>query len=112
MSCQGRLIYEQSLVIKSRKGLAIIAGCAHAGIIDIVGKVREKFNEDIYLVAGGLHLKDRPIKQIEEVVSGLKSFGVESVAPLHCTGEAACRLLKHVYGDNYIRMRPAESLEL
>ncbi len=106
---EGRLIYEQSLTIKTANGLVIITGCAHPGIISIVDNIR---NENIYFVIGGLHLKDKPITQIEEVISGLKSSGIEKIAPLHCTGEIAQRLFKEAYGDNCLSLKTGETLEL
>lgn len=90
-------IYEQSLVIKGAKGLAVITGCAHPGIINIVDSVRQRFSENIYLIIGGLHLKDKSVKEIEEVISRLRFYGVEKVAPLHCTGKVAGQLLKAEY---------------
>ena len=109
---EGRLIYEQSLTIKTAKGLLIITGCAHPGIISIVDNIRKKFNENIYFVIGGLHLKDMPIARIEDVISRLKPSGIKKIAPLHCTGEIAQRLLKEAYGDNYLSLRIGETLEL
>jgi len=49
----GTGIKEQSLIIKSAKGLIIITGCAHPGIVNIVKKAKEIFpNENVYLVLG------------------------------------------------------------
>ncbi len=109
---EGLLIYEQSLTVKTAKGLVIITGCAHPGIISIVDNIRKKFNENIYFVIGGLHLKDKPITQIREVISRLKSSGTEKIAPLHCTGEIAQRLFKEAYGDNCLSLKIGETLEL
>jgi len=109
---EGRLIYEQSLTVKTAKGLVIITGSAHPGIISIVDNIRKKFNENIYFVIGGLHLKDKPITQTEEVIPRLKSSGIEKVAPLHCTGEIAQRLFKEAYGDNYLSLKMGETLKL
>lgn len=108
---EGRLIYEQSLIAKTAKGLVIITGCAHPGIISIVDNIRKKFNENIHFLIGGLHLKDKTIAQIEEVISSLKSYSIDKIAPLHCTGEIAQRLFKEAYGDNYISLKIGETLE-
>jgi len=109
---EGRQIYEQSLTVKTANGLLIITGCAHPGIISIVDNIRKKFNENIYFVIGGLHLKEKPIAQIEEVISRLKSYSIEKIAPLHCTGENAQRLFKKAYGYNYISLKIGATLEL
>ncbi len=105
-------IYEQSLVIKTTRGLALITGCAHPGIINIVDSVRQRFNENIYLIMGGLHLKDRSVSQIEEVISRLRSYGVEKIAPLHCTGKIAGRLFRAEFKDSCIFMKPGDIIEV
>ncbi|MEW6009636.1 MAG: MBL fold metallo-hydrolase [Candidatus Omnitrophota bacterium] len=104
-------IYEQSLVIKSEKGLVIITGCAHPGIVNIVDSIRQRFNENIYLIMGGLHLKDKAITEIKEVMSKLRSCGVEKIAPLHCMGKVAERLFKAEYKDNCILIKPGQAIE-
>ncbi|MEW6088183.1 MAG: MBL fold metallo-hydrolase [bacterium] len=105
-------VYEQSLIVKSSKGLTIVTGCAHPGIINILDNVKKQFNENIYLVLGGLHLKDKTIGEIQEVLSKLKHYRVQKVAPLHCTGKRAEQLLKNAYNDNYISLNAGEVLEL
>ncbi|PIP15225.1 MBL fold metallo-hydrolase, partial [Candidatus Roizmanbacteria bacterium CG23_combo_of_CG06-09_8_20_14_all_35_49] len=53
----GREIVEQSLIISSEKGLVVITGCAHPGVVNIVKKIKKIFpQESIYLVLGGFHL--------------------------------------------------------
>jgi len=54
----GTWIKEQSLVIKTKKGLIVITGCAHPGIVNIVKKAKVMFDSSskVYLVLGGFHL--------------------------------------------------------
>lgn len=105
------MIYEQSLVIKNVNGLAIITGCAHPGIINIVDSAKRVFSEDVNLIIGGMHLKDEPVSFIKEIIFRLKSCGVKKIAPLHCTGKVAERLLKAEYKDNCIMLKPGEDIE-
>jgi len=102
---EGRIIYEQALVLKRAEGLAIITGCAHPGIIKVVEKAKSRFSEKIYLLIGGMHLKDSSRKEIAEVVSKIKD-DVEKVAPMHCTGRYATRLMLEEFKDNFIRIKP------
>lgn len=88
---------EQSLVILSKKGLIVITGCAHPGVVDIVRKAKEMFpEENVYLVLGGFH---HPPK---EVVKKLKELGVEKVAPSHCSGDDIRELFKKEYQENFL----------
>ncbi|MFO7889374.1 MAG: hypothetical protein R6V04_03445, partial [bacterium] len=83
-------ISEQSLVVKSKKGLVVITGCSHPGITKIVEKVREIFTKQtIYLVFGGFHLMNRERREIKLIVEKLKDLGINYVGPTHCTGYEA-----------------------
>ena len=88
---------EQSLVIDSKKGLIIITGCAHPGIVNIVKKAKEMFpQKEVYLVLGGFH---HPPKK---VVSELKKLKVKKVAPSHCSGDEIRELSKKEYQNDFI----------
>jgi 7,8-dihydropterin-6-yl-methyl-4-(beta-D-ribofuranosyl)aminobenzene 5'-phosphate synthase len=109
--CNGESISEQSLVIKSAQGLIIITGCAHPGIDKIIDDVKKMFNEKIYLLIGGLHLKDSNQERIRDVISNLRACGIEKVAPMHCTGAKADKLLKTAYRDNFISVKTGQAVE-
>ncbi|MBR0062260.1 MAG: MBL fold metallo-hydrolase, partial [Selenomonadaceae bacterium] len=67
--------------------LAIVTACAHAGILNIVADVRERFNLPINSVIGGLHLTGATQDRISRTLAELKSFGVKKILPCHCSGE-------------------------
>jgi 7,8-dihydropterin-6-yl-methyl-4-(beta-D-ribofuranosyl)aminobenzene 5'-phosphate synthase len=96
-------IPEQSLVLQSAKGLVIITGCAHPGIVRIIEHVKQLFPfEPIYLAMGGFHLKSESSQNIKEIVEMIQEYGVQRIAPSHCTGEAAIEIFKQRFGDNFI----------
>jgi 7,8-dihydropterin-6-yl-methyl-4-(beta-D-ribofuranosyl)aminobenzene 5'-phosphate synthase len=95
-------IKEQSLVISTPKGLVVITGCAHPGIVNIAKKAREITGEKIFLMIGGFHLGGALPSQISYVAESLLQLGVEEVAPCHCSGETARRLFSDYFGDGYI----------
>ena len=105
-------VHEHSLVLKTAKGLVIVAGCAHPGIVAIVERVKEHFKEDIRLVLGGLHMKAMPPDEIDRVVVSLQALGVREVAPMHCTGPRAVRAFARAFGDRCLRLRPGATLPL
>jgi 7,8-dihydropterin-6-yl-methyl-4-(beta-D-ribofuranosyl)aminobenzene 5'-phosphate synthase len=98
----GASIKEQSLIIKTEKGLVIITGCAHPGIVDIVKKAKELLNQNIYLVLGGFHLLGSSEEGIEKVIYEFKKMEVEKVAPCHCSGEKTRKLFQQKYKKDYI----------
>ena len=99
----GTFIKEQSLIIKNTKGLIIISGCAHPGIVEIIDESKKiTGNDNIFLVIGGFHLFGQSKEKISEIVSEFKNRGVKYVGPCHCSGDIARQLFKEEYQQNYI----------
>ncbi|MCK4422148.1 MBL fold metallo-hydrolase [candidate division WOR-3 bacterium] len=103
----GAFIKEQSLIIKTDKGLIIITGCAHPGIVNVIKKAKgmlkkEVYPKGVYLVLGGFHLCWMNAWQVKGIINGVKKEKVEKVAPSHCSGDLARKLFKKAYGKNFI----------
>lgn len=98
----GVWIKEQSLILRTEKGLVMLTGCAHPGIVTMVRHGKEWLKDRLYLVLGGFHLMEYTDDQIKKVIKELKEIGVEKIAPSHCTGENAIRLFKEVWGKDFI----------
>jgi len=96
---------EQSLVVKTRKGLVIVTGCAHPGIINIIKRAKQ-IDEKVYLVIGGFHYPptDTPSK--------FRNLGVEKVAPSHCTGDIAREEFRKEYKENFIENGVGKIIEI
>lgn len=82
---------DQAVVAVVRgKGLVVISGCAHAGIVNTVRYAQRITGQGrVWAVAGGFHLGRASAAQIEATIAGLKAAGPRLVAPGHCTGFAA-----------------------
>ena len=77
-----------SVVLDSEKGLVLLLGCAHAGLVNIIRHVLDKTGRDrIYAVVGGLHLAPASDEQFAGTVSALKEFRIERIGVGHCTGQ-------------------------
>jgi 7,8-dihydropterin-6-yl-methyl-4-(beta-D-ribofuranosyl)aminobenzene 5'-phosphate synthase len=101
MGEMGTSIVEQSLIVETDKGLIVITGCAHPGIVEIVRRAKTYGN--VYMVLGGFHLGDKSAQEIEAIIAELKRLGVRKVAPCHCTGEAAIRQFSAAFGADFIQ---------
>lgn len=108
----GTWIKEQSLVIDTPKGLVIITGCAHPGVVQIVSQTKNWLQKEIYLLIGGFHLEGQPLGELQRVGEELKKLGVKKVAPSHCTGEAARKLFRERWGQNFIESGVGAVIEL
>jgi 7,8-dihydropterin-6-yl-methyl-4-(beta-D-ribofuranosyl)aminobenzene 5'-phosphate synthase len=98
-------IPEQSLAIRSNRGIVVITGCAHPGIIKILQKAKEQFpDEKIYIALGGFHLHNQNEKDISKKVNEIMKMEIISVGPCHCSGDLARKIFKDVYGNNFIEI--------
>jgi len=95
-------IKEQSLVIKTSKGMILITGCAHPGIVEIIKKAKSIARENIYMVVGGWHLSSVGEREIKGIIDTFQRMGIQKVAPCHCTGDRAMVMFKREYGENFI----------
>lgn len=78
-------IDDSALVYITQKGLFIITGCSHSGIINIINYAKKITGiNKIYGILGGFHLNDKTDSEIEIISDFFKQEGVEYLAPCHC----------------------------
>jgi 7,8-dihydropterin-6-yl-methyl-4-(beta-D-ribofuranosyl)aminobenzene 5'-phosphate synthase len=80
---------DQGVAVKIKdKGLVVIGGCSHAGIINTVKQAQKAAQTDaVQAVLGGFHLTGplfEPI--IGPTIEEMKKIGPDYVVPMHCTG--------------------------
>jgi len=110
---KGEYLAEQALIAKSDKGVSIITGCAHPGIIKMVDEVKNNFPQnDIYAVLGGFHLLHHSKELIEGIVEEFKLKGVKKAGPTHCSGHAAEEIFKVKYNGDFLTARTGSEIEI
>ncbi len=108
----GIQIKEQALILNTNKGLVVITGCAHPGIVGIVKRAENVLNKKTYLVFGGFHLMSKSENEVKEIISQFRELGVMKVGATHCTGDGAIKLFREAYGENFIRMGAGKKILL
>jgi len=98
----GEAIIEQALIIDTPKGLVVLTGCAHPGILKIVEQAKRSLGKPVYAVLGGFHLAEKSGKEIEAIIAEFKKLGVAYAGPCHCTGEKAIKQFGAEYGGKFI----------
>ncbi|MGH9323440.1 MAG: MBL fold metallo-hydrolase, partial [Vicinamibacteria bacterium] len=85
---------DQSLVIETDRGLVVISGCGHAGIINTLEYARKKIRDGpIHAALGGFHLFKASAEHLGWTGKRLRDLGLENFMGAHCTGiEAVFRL--------------------
>ena len=86
---------DQSLVLNTPRGLVVLTGCGHAGIVNIVTFAEKHFEKSpIYGIVGGLHLFAATDQQVNWTAAKLNEYGVANLLAAHCTGIEATYLLR------------------
>ncbi len=108
------LMDDQALFLNIKgKGLVVISGCAHSGIMNTIKQAQEVMRENkVYAVLGGFHLIKASDERIQATVNELLKVKPEIIAPCHCTGDKTISLLKKVFGDHCQRLQTGSTLKL
>jgi len=86
------------------KGLVILSGCAHSGIVNTVAYAREVTGVDpVFVVMGGFHLTGADFEPIiENTTEALKAVNPRYVVPTHCTGRKASMHIEREMPENFL----------
>jgi 7,8-dihydropterin-6-yl-methyl-4-(beta-D-ribofuranosyl)aminobenzene 5'-phosphate synthase len=87
--------HEQFLMIRENKKLYLIFGCSHKGVFPALRYARTFFpNEEIAVLVAGMHLYNAEIGQVDKIMEELKSYEIQTLMPVHCTGIHAIARMK------------------
>jgi 7,8-dihydropterin-6-yl-methyl-4-(beta-D-ribofuranosyl)aminobenzene 5'-phosphate synthase len=85
-----RTMDDQSLVLETDKGVVVLLGCCHAGMINTLEHIAHATGRrDVRAMIGGTHLAFCGQEQMEKTIQMIKGWGVGKIAAGHCTGFAA-----------------------
>jgi 7,8-dihydropterin-6-yl-methyl-4-(beta-D-ribofuranosyl)aminobenzene 5'-phosphate synthase len=90
---------DMALVLRTTKGLVLLFGCGHAGVINTLEHVRKTIDPaPVRTIIGGLHLFAADEKHLGWTASQLKTFGVQELVGAHCTGVEAVYRIRELAG--------------
>jgi len=93
---------DMAVALDTPRGLLVVLGCAHAGIINTLDHICQKFNRNqIYAVVGGTHLGPVSAAQFDATVTALKKFDIQKFGVSHCTGQTRAAMLRNEYGKKF-----------
>jgi 7,8-dihydropterin-6-yl-methyl-4-(beta-D-ribofuranosyl)aminobenzene 5'-phosphate synthase len=96
---------DQALVMNLKgKGLVVVSGCSHAGIINTVLYAKKLTGvEKIHAVLGGFHLSGAFFEKIlEKTIEMLKALSPAVVVPMHCTGRKAIERFSQEFPSAFV----------
>ncbi|MCT4534821.1 MBL fold metallo-hydrolase [Halodesulfovibrio sp.] len=86
------------------KGLVVLSGCAHAGIVNTVNHAISVTGvSTVHAIMGGFHLSGPYHEQfIEPTISALQAFNPSYIIPAHCTGRKATLAIERAMPEAFI----------
>jgi 7,8-dihydropterin-6-yl-methyl-4-(beta-D-ribofuranosyl)aminobenzene 5'-phosphate synthase len=95
---------DQSLVLETERGLVLVLGCAHAGMVNIIHHVMDQMKSDrFYAILGGTHLDFLTPDQVEASIQSLRKIRFEKIGVSHCTGMRAASRLYQEFGERFFQ---------
>lgn len=80
---------DAALIFDTVRGLVVLTGCGHAGVINTLAYARVvtgRPDATVYAITGGLHLAGASDAQLDWTATRLRDFGVRYIHGAHCTG--------------------------
>jgi 7,8-dihydropterin-6-yl-methyl-4-(beta-D-ribofuranosyl)aminobenzene 5'-phosphate synthase len=96
---------DQAAIVNVRhKGLVILTGCGHAGVINTIRYARELTGvERVHAVIGGFHLSGPLFEPlIEPTIKALWEFAPDVIVPAHCTGWRATHAIAREFPEAFV----------
>jgi 7,8-dihydropterin-6-yl-methyl-4-(beta-D-ribofuranosyl)aminobenzene 5'-phosphate synthase len=104
---------DQAVIIKAERGLVIILGCAHRGMINTIYHAQNITGvSEIFAVIGGSHLIGASEVRLWQTIAALKELGVQKLGLCHCTDLPVISVLAQEFGENFIFNKAGTRLNL
>ena len=97
-----KFLDEISLGINTPKGLVVIVGCSHVGVLNIIDTIEDRTGLEIYALIGGTHLVKEDDEKINMVIDYLREKGIHLIGACHCTGKQGETMLEQQLEDSFI----------
>ena len=102
-----------SLTVEGEAGVAVLLGCAHSGLVNILDHVQQLLpDKPVKAVVGGTHLGLSSEEQMNATIEAMVGMGVERVGASHCTGLEGSARLRDALGDSFFFAGVGSVLEL
>ena len=104
---------DQALFIETQRGLVILLGCGHSGLVNTLRHIAQFTHQNrFYAVIGGMHLLDSSEDRISRTINTLLEYNVQVVAPVHCTGQSATAALRQAWPQGFCQLSTGASMTI
>lgn len=105
--------HEMVTVFESERGLVVMTGCAHNGVMNMIAATRKALpGKPILALVGGFHLVHEEPETVREVGKLLLAEDIPSIYTGHCTGDNAVEILEQVLGPRLHRLYCGLEIEM
>ena len=113
-TCRPDLVLDdQALIIKTEKGLVIILGCAHRGMINTIYHAQKITGvTEIYMIIGGSHLIGVSEERLWQTIAALKELKIQKLGLCHCTDLPAIGILAQEFGEKFLFNRSGRRIDI
>jgi len=111
---QDQMVDDQALIVNLReKGLVIVSGCGHSGIINTVRHAQKMTGvEKIHTIIGGCHLANANQEKLQATVDELLKIQPDRLYPCHCTGPKTINKFLESFGERCKAAHTGDIIEL
>ncbi len=109
------ILDDQAIVMRlAGRGLVVLTGCGHAGIVNVVKHAQRLTGETaVAAVMGGFHLSGPMFEPvIEPTVAAFDALQPELLMPAHCTGWKAVHRLAHRFPEAFVQSAVGTTITL
>lgn len=104
--------HEIITVLEGNDGLAVLTGCAHNGVLNMIEAAHQAFpQKPIRAVIGGFHLRQEDAASVRRIGEAMADMELPAVYTGHCTGEESMKVLEEVLGEKLHRLFTGLALE-
>ena len=106
------LVDDRALILETAKGLVVLLGCSHRGVINTLNHVVGLTGRNtIHAIIGGLHLGKASDVKLTTIIEHLHAFGLEKIGVGHCSGAKAFVALANELRDRVFLNTVGSKLE-
>ncbi|OGV63006.1 MAG: hypothetical protein A2283_14765 [Lentisphaerae bacterium RIFOXYA12_FULL_48_11] len=109
------ILDDNSMAIETGKGLVIVMGCGHRGVINILSFIRKNLKKPVYAIIGGMHMESADGEHIKFVEQELREIirldHTQVLAPCHCTGKREIAELRKAFPEIFMDAHTGTSFE-
>jgi 7,8-dihydropterin-6-yl-methyl-4-(beta-D-ribofuranosyl)aminobenzene 5'-phosphate synthase len=107
------MLDDQALFLETSRGLIVICGCAHSGVVNILDHVsRLTGATQIYALLGGFHLGRATSERLDRTAQAFERYRIERLSPCHCTGPRGLAYLRHRFPSHFTGISTGSTLNI